>query len=128
MVEFKDGEVLFGYTLTYTSQGIGFFVFPGDPESNNEKVFVIHAATPLGPPDPADGKLSPGFPASADPFPFALLLLGLPRDEHPLFNPSPSCHRFAPPWCSWARACWSRAINAALDEYTTSATDCDGTG
>lgn len=45
MVEFKDGEVLFGYTLTYTSQGIGFFVFPGDPESNNEKVFVIHAAT-----------------------------------------------------------------------------------
>jgi hypothetical protein len=45
MVEFKDGEVLFGYTLTYTSQGIGFFVFPGDPESNNEKVFVVHAST-----------------------------------------------------------------------------------
>ena len=45
MVEFKDGEVLFGYTLTYSSQGAGFFVFPGDPESNNEKVFVVHAAT-----------------------------------------------------------------------------------
>jgi hypothetical protein len=45
MVEFKDGEVLFGYTLTYSTQGIGFFVFPGDPESNNEKVFVVHAAT-----------------------------------------------------------------------------------
>jgi hypothetical protein len=45
MVEFKDGEVLFGYTLSYTSQGMGFFVFPGDPESNNEKIFVIHAAT-----------------------------------------------------------------------------------
>lgn len=45
MVEFKDGEVLFGYTLSYTSQGLGFFVFPGDPESNNEKVFVVHAAT-----------------------------------------------------------------------------------
>jgi len=45
MVEFKDGEVLFGYTLTYTSQGLGFFVFPGDPECNNEKVFVVHAAT-----------------------------------------------------------------------------------
>jgi len=45
MVEFKDGEVLFGYTLNYTSQGLGFFVFPGDPESNNEKVFVVHAAT-----------------------------------------------------------------------------------
>jgi hypothetical protein len=45
MVEFKDGEVLFGYTLSYTALGIGFFVFPGDPECNNEKVFVIHSAT-----------------------------------------------------------------------------------
>jgi hypothetical protein len=45
MVEFKDGEVLFGYTLTYTSQGLGFFVFPGDPQSNNEKVFVVHSST-----------------------------------------------------------------------------------
>jgi len=45
MVEFKDGEVLFGYTLSYTSQGLGFFVFPGDPQSNNEKVFVVHAST-----------------------------------------------------------------------------------
>jgi Family of unknown function (DUF6982) len=45
MVEFDDGEVMFGYTLNYSSQGMGFFVFPGDPESNNEKIFVVHAAT-----------------------------------------------------------------------------------
>jgi len=45
MIEFKDGEVLFGYTLSYTPQGFGFFVFPGDPESNNEKMFVVHAST-----------------------------------------------------------------------------------
>ena len=45
MVEFKDGEVIFGYTLTYSSQGLGFFLFPGDPESNNEKLFVVHAST-----------------------------------------------------------------------------------
>lgn len=45
MVEFLDGEVLFGYTLTYTSRGFGFFVFPGDPDSNNEKVFIVHGAT-----------------------------------------------------------------------------------
>jgi hypothetical protein len=45
VVEFKEGEKLFGYTLTYTSHGFGFFVFPGDPDSNNEKVFVLHAAT-----------------------------------------------------------------------------------
>jgi hypothetical protein len=45
VVEFKDGEKLFGYTLNYTTLGFGFFVFPGDPGSNNEKVFVLHAAT-----------------------------------------------------------------------------------
>jgi len=45
MVEFKDGETMFGYTLSYTSQGLGFFLFPGDPECNNEKVFVVHAST-----------------------------------------------------------------------------------
>lgn len=45
MVEFKDSEVIFGYTLSYTSQGLGFFLFPGDPQGNNEKVFVVHAAT-----------------------------------------------------------------------------------
>lgn len=44
MVEFLDGEVLFGYTLSYTARGIGFFVFPGDPDCNNEKVFIIHGA------------------------------------------------------------------------------------
>jgi hypothetical protein len=45
MVEFLDGEVLFGYTLSYTSRSLGFFVFPGDPDSNNEKVFIVHGAT-----------------------------------------------------------------------------------
>jgi hypothetical protein len=45
MVEFLDGEVIFGYTMTYTSRGFGFFVFPGDPGSNNEKVFIVHGAT-----------------------------------------------------------------------------------
>ena len=45
MVEFRDGETLFGFTLSYTSRGLGFFVFPGDPDSNNEKVFIVHGAT-----------------------------------------------------------------------------------
>ena len=42
MVEFGDGEVLFGHTLSYTAKGLGFFMFPGDPDSNNIKIFVIH--------------------------------------------------------------------------------------
>jgi hypothetical protein len=45
MVEFNDGETLFGYTLSYSARGIGFFMFPGDPQSNNTKVFVVHKAT-----------------------------------------------------------------------------------
>jgi len=44
MVEFFDGEVLFGFTLSYSTRGLGFFMFPGDPESNNNKVFIIHSA------------------------------------------------------------------------------------
>lgn len=45
MVEFDDGETLFGYTLSYSKKGLGFFMFPGDPQSNNIKVFVVHKAT-----------------------------------------------------------------------------------
>lgn len=44
-VKFKDGEVLLGYTSGYSPDRTGFFVFPSDPESNNEKVFVVTAAT-----------------------------------------------------------------------------------
>jgi hypothetical protein len=45
MVEFYDGEVLFGYTLSYSTRGLGFFMFPGDPDCNNAKVFIVHAST-----------------------------------------------------------------------------------
>ena len=45
LVEFFDGEVLFGYSLTYSPKGFGFFMVPGDPESNNVKVFVVHSST-----------------------------------------------------------------------------------
>jgi hypothetical protein len=44
-VRFKDGEKLIGYTSGYSPDRPGFFVFPSDPESNNEKVFVVTAAT-----------------------------------------------------------------------------------
>jgi len=45
MVEFADGEVLFGFTLSYSARGLGFFMFPGDPQCNNNKVFIVHSAT-----------------------------------------------------------------------------------
>lgn len=44
-VEFKDGETLVGYSQGYTPNRPGFFVFPADPESNNDRVFVLTAAT-----------------------------------------------------------------------------------
>lgn len=46
MVEFFDGELMFGFThVSYTHHGPGFFMFPGDPNANNLKVFVVRAAT-----------------------------------------------------------------------------------
>ena len=45
LVEFFDGEILFGHTLSYSPNGIGFFMTPGDPDSNNIKVFVVRSST-----------------------------------------------------------------------------------
>lgn len=44
-VRFRDGELLCGYTLSWTPDREGFFVFPADEGGNNQRVFVITAAT-----------------------------------------------------------------------------------
>jgi hypothetical protein len=44
-VVFKDGEVLVGTTQGYDPSRQGFFVIPVDPASNNERCFVVSAAT-----------------------------------------------------------------------------------
>ena len=44
-VEFMDGETLVGYTPGFSPERASFIVFPCDPDSNNEKAFVITAAT-----------------------------------------------------------------------------------
>jgi hypothetical protein len=44
-VEFSDGEVLVGTTQGWQPQRPGFFLFPADAGSNNERCFVITAAT-----------------------------------------------------------------------------------
>jgi len=44
-VTFKDGETLVGTTQGYQPNRPGFFVVPADPKSNNERCFVISAAT-----------------------------------------------------------------------------------
>jgi len=44
-ISFNDGEIQFGYTQGYAPNRAGFFVFPADVESNNDRIYVITAAT-----------------------------------------------------------------------------------
>jgi hypothetical protein len=43
-VEFVDGEVLLGTTMGYQPNRPGFFLVPADPNSNNERCYVVSAA------------------------------------------------------------------------------------
>ena len=43
-VVFKDGELLVGTTQGYQPDRPGFFVFPADAQSNNDRCYVIAAA------------------------------------------------------------------------------------
>lgn len=43
-VRFKDGEILVGTSLSYDASRTGFFLFPVDKDSNNDKIFVLAAA------------------------------------------------------------------------------------
>lgn len=45
VVSFTDGEKIRGRVLSDTGQGAGFFLYPTEPDSNNEKVFVLRSAT-----------------------------------------------------------------------------------
>jgi hypothetical protein len=44
-VRFKDGETMVGYTQGYAPGRMGFNFFPSDPDSNNEKAFIVNDAT-----------------------------------------------------------------------------------
>jgi hypothetical protein len=44
-VRFKDGELLCGYSLAYTPDRAGFFMFPADGGSNNTRAFIVRTAT-----------------------------------------------------------------------------------
>lgn len=45
VVRFKDGELLCGYSLTYSADREGFFMFPADPKSNNLRIYVLVGST-----------------------------------------------------------------------------------
>jgi len=44
-VRFRDGELMCGYTLTWSPEREGFFIFPADAHANNQRVFILSAAT-----------------------------------------------------------------------------------
>ena len=44
-VRFKDGEIICGYSLSYTSDREGFFIFPADGGSNNLRAYVVTVGT-----------------------------------------------------------------------------------
>jgi uncharacterized protein DUF6982 len=44
-VRFRDGEFICGYTLSWSPDREGFFLFPADAESNNQRIFVITTST-----------------------------------------------------------------------------------
>jgi hypothetical protein len=44
-VLFRDKELLCGYSLGFSAERDGFFLFPADPGSNNMRVYVLRSAT-----------------------------------------------------------------------------------
>jgi hypothetical protein len=44
IVNFKDGENLYGTSLTYGRYKVGFFVYPVDLKDNSDRIFVVHSA------------------------------------------------------------------------------------
>jgi hypothetical protein len=43
-VVFKDGEMLVGSTTAYDAARPGFFMTPADPQSNNDRIYVVARA------------------------------------------------------------------------------------
>jgi len=44
-ITFTDGEVMYGKTNGYSPDRMGFFLYPSDPDSNNDKIFVLSRST-----------------------------------------------------------------------------------
>jgi len=44
-VVFKDGEMIRGISMGYSRVKKGFFIIPIDPQSNNERIYVIASST-----------------------------------------------------------------------------------
>ena len=44
IVEFRDGERLWGFTEEYSQNSRGFYFIPADPQENNVRVFILNSS------------------------------------------------------------------------------------
>ena len=44
IVEFKDGEKIWGYAEEYAPDSRGFFFIPADPQENNTRIFIVNSS------------------------------------------------------------------------------------
>ncbi|MEX2216648.1 MAG: hypothetical protein WD768_21220 [Phycisphaeraceae bacterium] len=43
-IQFRDGETMLGHSMNFDLSNQGFFIFPADPESNNQRIYVVSQA------------------------------------------------------------------------------------
>ncbi len=44
IIEFKDGERLWGFTEEYSANDRGFYFVPADPQENNTRIFIVNSS------------------------------------------------------------------------------------
>jgi hypothetical protein len=44
IVEFRDGERIWGFTEEYSPNSLGFYFIPADPQENNMRVFIVNSS------------------------------------------------------------------------------------
>ncbi len=44
IIEFKDGERIWGFTEEYAPNSLGFYFIPADPQENNTRIFIVNSS------------------------------------------------------------------------------------
>ena len=44
IIEFRDGERIWGYTEEYAPNDRGFYFIPADPQENNTRIFIVNSS------------------------------------------------------------------------------------
>ena len=44
IVEFRDGEKIWGFTDEYSPESRGFYFIPADPQENNTRIFIVNSS------------------------------------------------------------------------------------